>query len=32
MGMVPNLSMGFRAKLGPIWGLYNHVGLSKHHT
>ena len=31
MGMVSNLSMGFRAKLGDIWSLCNHVGPAKHH-
>ncbi len=31
-GMVPDLCMGFRAKLGDNWSLCNHVGPSiKHH-
>ena len=30
MGMVSDLSMGFRTKLGNLWSLCNHVGPSKH--
>ena len=29
MSMVSDLSMGFRAKLGNLWSLCNHVETSK---